>query len=57
MKRLINLKTGAMLLLLMALSGTSAYANVEDFVLSVRNVTQRTATTNILEFDLYLIDD
>ena len=57
MKRLINLKTGAMMLLLMALSGTSAYANVEDFVLSVRNVTQRTETTNILEFDLYLLDD
>ena len=54
MKSLINSKTGAMLLVLMALSGTTAWADVDDFVLSVRDVTQPTANT--IEFNLWLLD-
>ena len=54
MKSLINSKAGAMLLVFMALSGTTAWADVDDFVLSVRDVTQPTAST--IEFNLYLRD-
>ena len=39
MKILINMRTGAMMLLLILLSGTSAWADVDDHLLSVRNVT------------------
>ena len=53
MKILINMRTGAMMLLLILLSGTSAWADVDDHLLSVRNVTH---TTNTIEFDLYLLD-
>ncbi len=53
MKSLINLRAGAMMLMLILLSGTSARADVDDYVLSVRYVTH---TTNTIEFDLYLLD-
>ena len=43
-----------MLLLLLAFSGTSAFADDDDFLLSVRNVAQ--SAPNKLEFDLYLLD-
>jgi PKD-like domain len=54
MKRLISSRAIAMLLTLFAMSGSTLFADVDDFELSVRNVTQPTA--NILEFDLYLLD-
>ncbi len=53
MKSLINLRAGAMMLMLILLSGTSAWADVDDYVLSVRYVTH---TTNTIDFDLYLLD-
>ncbi len=54
MKSLINSKVWAMVVVFMALSLSSAMADEDDFLLSVRNVTQPTATT--IEFDLYLLD-
>ena len=53
MKILINMRTGAMMLMLILLSGTSAWADVDDHLLSVRNVTH---SANTIEFDLYLLD-
>jgi len=53
MKSLINSKAWAMLVV-MAVTVSSAMADADDFLLSVRNVTQPTATT--IEFDLYLLD-
>ena len=55
MKGLINSRVVAMLLLLLAFSGTSAFADDDDFVLSVRNLAQ--SAPNKLEFDLYLLDE
>lgn len=54
MKSLINSKAWAMVVVFMALSLSSAMADGDDFLLSVRNVTQPTAST--IEFDLYLLD-
>lgn len=54
MKKLTNLRIGALMFMLMALSVTSAYADVDDFEISVRDVTQ--TASNILEFDVYLLD-
>ena len=54
MKSLINSKAWAMVVVFMALSLSSAMADEDDFLLSVRDVTQPTATT--IEFDLYLLD-
>ncbi|MCU0459936.1 MAG: hypothetical protein MUE37_12705, partial [Bacteroidales bacterium] len=54
MDRLINSNACAIMVVLMALSITPARADVDDYVLSVRNLTQTTAST--LEFDLYLLD-
>ena len=53
MKSLINMRAGAMMLMLILLSGTSAWADVDDYILSVRNVSH---TTNTIDFDLYLLD-
>ncbi len=54
MKSLINSKAWTMVVVFMALSLSSAIADGDDFLLSVRNVTQPTAST--IEFDLYLLD-
>ncbi|MDX9730016.1 MAG: hypothetical protein RBT50_12190, partial [Bacteroidales bacterium] len=54
MKSLINSKAWAMVVVFMALSVSSVMADEDDFLLSVREVTQPTATT--IEFDLYLLD-
>ena len=54
MKSLINSKVWAMVVVFMALSLSSAMADEDDFLLSVRDVTQPTANT--IEFDLYLLD-
>ncbi len=53
MKSLFNLRAGAIMLTLFLLSGTSAWADVDDYVLSIRNVSH---TTNTIDFDLYLLD-
>jgi hypothetical protein len=54
MKSLINLRAGILVLMLLLLSGVPARADVDEFVLSVRNVTH---SVNTIEFDLYLLDD
>jgi len=54
MKRLISSRAIAILLTLFTISGSSLFADVDDFELSVRNVTH--PTQNTLEFDLYLLD-
>ena len=54
MKSLINSRVGCMFLTLMVLTSTASYGAVEDFQLSVRNVTQ--TASNTLEFDVYLLD-
>ncbi len=54
MNRLINSRVGSMFLTLIVLSGAVCYAGVEDFQLSVRNLTQ--PTPNRIEFDIYLLD-
>ena len=54
MKSLINSRVRCIFLTLMVLTSTAGYAAVEDFQLSVRNVTQ--TASNTLEFDVYLLD-
>ncbi len=53
MKSLNNLRAGGMILMLILLSGTYAWADVDDYLLSVRDVTH---TSSTIEFDLYLLD-
>ena len=54
MNRLINSKLRSIVLAVMVLSSAFTYAAVDDFELSVRNITQ--TAPNRLEFDLYLLD-
>lgn len=54
MKKLISSRVIATLLTVFTISGSSLFADVDDFELSVRNITQ--PTLNTLEFDLYLLD-
>jgi hypothetical protein len=54
MKSLINSKVWVMMLMIMALSASSAMADEDDFLLAVRDVTQPTANT--IEFNLWLLD-